>query len=129
MSNPDSTEAPTVVANFRLPAFSTIDSAIWFKRAEVQFCIKKVTSSATQADHVLAALPDALFPQIAQWLDSKGSSTIQYDDLKSFLLKKFSLTPERRAKAIFDLYQQPLVDQRPSDALNHLRALACLPPD
>ena len=123
------TEPPTVVANFRLPAFSTIDSTIWFKRAEVQFRIKKITSSTSQADHVLAAIPDALFPQISKWMDSKGSSAIQYEDLKKYLLKKFSLTPEQRVKSIFELYRRPLGDQRPSDALDQLRALARLPND
>ena len=125
----DSTEPTTVVANFRLPAFSTVDTAIWFRRAEVQFRIKKVKDSSTQADHVLAALPDAIFPQIAAWLDAHGTNAVKYEDLKAYLLKKFSLTPEQRVKSILSIAQQPLGDQRPSDALSELRSLARLPPD
>ena len=126
-TSPDA--APAVIANFRLPAFSTIDAAIWFRRAEVQFRLKNVRSPRTQADHVLAALPDALFPLMSQWLDSKGDDPIEYDELKSYLLRKFSLSPEQRVKNILELHQQPLGDQRPSDALTELRALARLPPD
>ena len=123
-----STSPPAVVANFKLPAFSTVDAAIWFKRAEIQFRLKNVKSSTTQADHVLAAVPDTLFPQIAQWLDNQGPDPIKYDALKTFLLKKFSPSPEQRVKQIFDICKQPLGDQRPSDALTELRSLARLPP-
>ena len=130
MSNPDtSSDTPTVVANFRLPPFSTVDASVWFRRAEVQFRLKGITRSTTQADHVQAALPDSIYPQVSQWLDGHGSTPIQYNALKAYLLKKFSLSPEQRVKAIFDIYQQPLGTQRPSDALSELRALARLPPD
>ena len=130
-SDADSSSSPDTapVVNFRLPAFSSIDAAIWFRRAEVQFRLKNVRNSHIQADHVLAALPDALFPQMAQWLDSKGDVPIEYNDLKAFLLRKFSLSPEQRVNSIFSLQQQPLGDQRPSDALTELRALSRLPPD
>ena len=126
-SSPDA--APAVVANFRLPTFSTVDAAIWFRRTEVQFRLKNIRSTKTQADHVLAALPDALFPLMAQWLDSKGNDPIEYEELKSYLLRKFSPSPEQRVKNILQLQQQPLGDQRPSDALTELRALARLPPN
>ena len=72
MSAPDSsdTEVQPIIANFRLPPFSCADTVIWFRRAEVQFRIKKISSQTSMANHVLAALPDALFPQLAEWLDS-----------------------------------------------------------
>ena len=133
MSDPDtSTPAATpsvVIAGLKLPAFSSTDAAIWFRRAEVQFRLKNVRSSRTQADHVLAALPDVLFPQLSVWLDDKGDDPVEYDDLKAFLLKKFSLSPEMRVQEIFNLAQRPLGDQRPSAALTEMRALARLPPD
>ena len=122
------TDIPAVQANFRLPTFSSVDSAIWFKRAEVQFRLKKVSSTTVQADYVLAAFPDSLFPQVAEWLDAKGTDPVTYDDLKAFLLKKFTLSPEQRARNILALINQPLGDQRPSQALAELRALARLPP-
>ena len=125
----DSSDPQPIIANFKLPAFSTIDAAVWFKRAEVQFRLKNVRNARTQADHVLAALPDVLFPQMSEWLDSKGDDPIEYNELKTHLLRKFSLSPEQRVKAIFEVSRQPLGDQRPSDALTEMRALARLPPD
>ena len=55
-----SADITAVLTNFRLPAFSSVDTNIWFKRAEIQFRLKKITSSTVQADHVLAALLNAL---------------------------------------------------------------------
>ena len=119
----------TIIANFRLPVFSTSDAALWFRRAEIQFRLKNIKSDTSKADHVLAAIPDALFPQMAQWLNDHDNQTVKYDELKVFLLKKFSLTPEQRAKHIMEITKQPLGDQRPSAALVELRALARLPPN
>ena len=82
---------PPAIHHLKLPTFSTVDVAIWFRCAEVQFRLKKITSSCTQADHVLAAIPDTLFPQMSAWLDAKGDDAVEYNDLKLFLLKKFSL--------------------------------------
>ena len=111
--------------HFKLPTFA----AVWFCRAEVQFKLKKITSSRTLADHVLAAIPDTLFPQMSTWLDSKGDDAIEYQDLKTFLLKKFSPSAEKRVQIILDLSNQPLGDQRPSEALAEMRSLCRLPPD
>ena len=135
MPDPDQTPTPadssatTLVANFRLPTFSSIDSSIWFRRAEVQFRLKRITSSSTKADHVLAAIPDTLFPQMSEWLDAQGDDALEYDELKQYLLQKFTLSPEKRVEALFSLSKQGLGDQRPSDALDDMRALARLPPD
>ena len=127
MADADSHTPDTIIANFRLPPFSTVDAALWFRRAEVQFRLKSIKSDTSKADHVLAAIPDSLFPQLAQWLNDHDDQTVKYDQLKAFLLKKFSLTPEQRVKHIMEIAKQPLGDQRPSAALAELRALARLP--
>ena len=103
--------SPASVLHFKLLTFSTVDTAIWFRRAEVQFRLRRVRSSHTQADHVLAAIPDTIFPQMSTWLDAKGDDMIEYQDLKAFLLQKFS-PAERRVQMILDLSNQPLGDQR-----------------
>ena len=90
---------PAAALHLKLPTFSTVDTAIWFHHAEVQFRLQRVTSSRTQADHVLAAIPDTIFPQMSTWLDA-----IEYQDLKAFLLQKFSPSAERRVQMILDLY-------------------------
>ena len=115
--------------HFELPTFASVDAAIWSRRAEVQFRLKKITSSRNQADHFLAAIPDTLFPQLSTWLDSKGDDAIEYQDLKTFLLKKFSPSAEKRVQIILDLSNKPLGDQRPSEALSEMRSFYRLPSD
>ena len=117
------------VHHFKLPTFSTVAAAIWFRRAEVQFRLKKITPSCTQADHILAAIPDTFFPQMSTRLEAKGDDAIEYPDLKTFLLKKFSPSAERRAQMILYLSNQLLGDQRPSEALTEMKSLCHLPPD
>ena len=84
--------------------------------------------STAQADHVLAALPDELFPRISEWLISKGDSAIGYNDLKNFLLQRFTPSATSRVTQLLQLAKQPFGDQRPSDALLEMKALARLPP-
>ena len=60
---------------------------------------------------------------------AKGDNAIEYQDFKVFLLQKFSPSAERHIQMILDLSNQPLVDQRPSDALTEMRSLCRLPPD
>lgn len=116
------------VAQFKLPTFSVLDAPTWFRRAEVQFRLKRLTSATIQADHVLASLPDDLFPRISEWLLSKGDGAIEYCDLKNFLLQRFTPSPASRVSQLLHLSKQPLGDQRPSEALLEMKALARLPP-
>ena len=127
----DSTSPAALPAafHFELPTFASVDAAIWFRRAEVQFRLKKITSSRNQADHVFAAIPDTLFPQISTWLDSKGDDAIEYQDLKTFLLKKFSPSAEKRVQIILDLPNKPLSNQRSSEVLAEMISFYRLPPD
>ena len=129
---PDSDTPPTspaaAAAPVKLPTFSVVDAPTWFRRAEVQFRLKRITSPTNQADHVLAALPDELFPRISEWLISKGDSAIEYTDLKNFLLQSFTPSAASRVTQLLQLAKQPLGDQKPSDALLEMKALARLPP-
>ena len=118
--------APAASAQVKLPTFSAIDAHTWFRRAEVQFRLKKLTSPTTKADHVLAALPEELFPRISEWLFSKGDAAIQYDDLKTYLLQRFTPSATSRVTQLLQLAKQPLGDQRSSDALLEIKVLARL---
>ena len=110
----------------RLPAFNTIDPAAWFLRAEIQFRLKKVASAETKADHVLASLGDDAFAQLAPWLRTRGAH-VEYEGLKVELMHRFSPSAEVRAERLLQLINQPLGDDRPSLALEAMRALATLP--
>lgn len=121
-------EPAAAAATVKLPPFSAIDAPTWFRRAEVQFRLKRVTSSTTQADHVLASLPEELFPRISEWLASQGDEAIKYSDLKAYLLHRFTPSAAARVTQLLQLSRQPLGDQRPSEALLEMKALARLPP-
>ena len=77
---------PPAIHPLKLLTFSTVNATIWFRRAEVRFRLKTITSSHTQADHILAVIPDTLFPQMSAWLDAKGwrRSRVQWPETISF---------------------------------------------
>ena len=121
------TDTPAVAALVHLPAFNPVNADTWFRRAEVQFRLKRVKQETAQADYVLAALPDETFELIAEWLDSKGEEAIRYGELKEALLQRFTPSAAARANRILQLARQPFGDQRPSDALLEMRALTRMP--
>ena len=125
MSSDDATPAAAASREVRLPPFSTIDPAAWFLRAEVQFRLKRVTSSETKADYVLASLADDVFAQLTPWLKTRGDE-ICYEDLKKELLTRFTASPEAKAERLLQLLNQPLGDERPSLALEGMRSLATI---
>ncbi|MPC27993.1 hypothetical protein E2C01_021186 [Portunus trituberculatus] len=45
-------------AQVKLPTFSVINAPTWFQWVEVQFRLKRITSSTTHADHIIASLPE-----------------------------------------------------------------------
>ena len=129
----DSPQTPTTLdqdnytasASLKLPTFSALDAPTWFKRVEVQFRINRIRDSR-KSDHVLAALPEEVFSQIASILDTDDD--IPYEDLKVFLLEKFTPSAASRASKIRALSLQPLGEQKPSAAWTEIFALAQLSP-
>ncbi|XP_063854589.1 uncharacterized protein LOC135096773 isoform X3 [Scylla paramamosain] len=78
---------PTVsTVTVKLSPFCASEAASWFRRAEVQFRLRKVTSPQTKADYVLEAIPETIFPRITAWLDNQDKDVI--DDLKQYLLQR-----------------------------------------
>lgn len=126
-SSPTGITAP--VKEIKLTPFCATDAPTWFKRAEVHFRLKAETSTTRKADHVLAAIPDDVFPLLSEWLDERGDTPIKYEDLKAHLLKEFVPAPEERACRLLRLTRQPLGDQRPSAAFKEMKALTRLPAD
>lgn len=126
-----STDALTAAStkDIHLPTFCPTDATTWFRRAEVQYRIRNITSESRKADFVLAALPDDVFSSLADWLDSLGDDTVLYTPLKQYLLKEFVPSPEERAERLMQLTKQPLGDQRSSTAFREMKSLTRLPPD
>ena len=87
---PDAEELLIHAVAVKLSPFSSSEAASWFRRAEVQFRLRKVTDPSTKADYVLEAIPEELFPCIAAWLDNQTKG-VDYEDLKTYLLQEFTL--------------------------------------
>ncbi|KAK8397537.1 hypothetical protein O3P69_004355 [Scylla paramamosain] len=79
-------------------------------------------------DHILASLPEELYPCISERPISKGDTAIEYSDLKTFLLQCFTPSAASPVTQLLQLSKQPLCDQRPSKALFEMKALARLSP-
>lgn len=111
--SPFSTQAPT-------------SCSIWFRRAEIQFRLRRISDPYTKADYVLEAMPEDIFTQISSWLDDFQVG-IKYDDLKSYLLREFTLTHSARAQKLLAFSKQPLGDRSTHTVWNEMQALARLP--
>ena len=127
-TSPDSSYTVATTKDVHLPPFCPTDAATWFRRAEVQFRLKNISSDSRKADFVLASLPDDVFSSLADYLDSLGSAPASYPDLKAHLLRDFVPTPEERAERLMQLTKQPLGDQRSSAAFREMKSLIRLPP-
>ena len=129
MDNQALTAFAAAAKDVRLPTFCATDAASWFARVEVEFRLKKETSDTRKADLVLSALPAETFPLITDWLAKRTEQDgeITYPALKKHLLQKFVATPEERADKILALARQPIGDQRPSVALQEMKALTRIP--
>lgn len=126
MSTESHTQLQVNAVAVRLPPFSTQEPVSWFRRAEIQLRLRKITDPQTKADYVLEAIPETLFPQISAWLDQQDD-VIQYDDLKAFLLKEYTLSTSDRAKRLLDMPHHPLGDRMPRQIWNEIQSLARLP--
>lgn len=113
-------------AAFRLPPFSTTDTLVWFRRAEIQFRLKKITVSYTKADYVLAALPDCVFTRLATWLNDQPDE-ISFEDLKKKLQQIYSPSTSERARRVLAMPGQALGDRTAQQVWDDITNLCRLP--
>lgn len=127
-SNPSTASSLSLALSVKLSPFCPGEATSWFRRAEIQFRLRKVTDPRTKADYVLEAIPEHLFPRVAAWLDNQDQSRdIDYESLKSYLLQEFTLTVSALAQRLLSLPQLPLGDTTAHAAWNEMQALAMLP--
>ena len=110
----------------KLPQFSTQEPVTWFRRAEIQFRLRKITDPRTKADYGLESVPDSVFVQIAAWLDQQQDEVL-YDDLRKYLLEEFTLSASARAQKLLSFPQQLLGDRTAHSIWNEMQSLARLP--
>lgn len=117
-------------ANLKLPPFSSTEPIIWFRRAEIQFRLKGVKKSSLKSDYVLETLPDTVFKRISSWLNNEPNE-VDYERLKSTLLKRFTTTPAERTQQILDMINDEHASRRgsqsPHESWEQLQSLLTLP--
>ena len=94
-TKPDAEELLIRAVAVKLSPFCSSEAASWFRRAEFQFRLRRVTDPRTKADYVLEAISEELFPCVAAWLDNQDMDAY-YEDLKSYLLQEFTLCQRPR---------------------------------
>lgn len=112
----------THAVSVKLPTFTSADPFTWFVRIEAQFRSKNISVSQTKSDFVLQALPEAVCNKISSFLRENPSS-IDYDELKAEVLKKYSMTSSERVQKVLELICHPLGDRKPSSAWEEISLL------
>ena len=93
----------------KLTPFCSKEAILWFRQAEVQFRLRRVTGPRTKADNVLQAISEEIFLRIASWLDNQEQD-VDYEELKSYLLQEFTLSVSGRTQRLLSLSQLSLED-------------------
>ena len=114
----NATAAVQVVAaaeRVNLPAFYEDKPATWFKRADSDFIVGKITKSRDKAAHVIVKLPRAIHDLVEDIDIDKEEDP--YAKIKERLTRTCGLTKSQRVAAFCDF--PPMGDKRPS--AHHLR--------
>ena len=90
------------VFNVRLPTLSPNQPLTWFRRAELNFHLKRITVRTTKVDYTIEVFPESVIQHSLPWLVTHLAE-IKYEDMKAMLLKKFYPTSSVRARRILDL--------------------------
>lgn len=105
----------------KMPPFWPEKPAIWFSQIEGQFCISRITDDQTKFHYVLSNL-DRQYASEVEDIIISPPATGKYDKLKSELIKRLSISKEKKLKQL--LQAEELGDRKPSQFLRHLQHLA-----
>lgn len=105
----------------RVPQFWPEEPALWFAQLEQQFLLSGVTSDQTKFAHLSTNL-DLAYAREVRDIITKPPATGKYEKLKTELIRRLSISHERRVKQL--LTYEELGDRRPSQFLRHLENLA-----
>lgn len=119
--------APSVASvAVKLPPLSIKAPGVWFRRAEAKFRLSGISSSITMADHTLSAMSEGTADLFQAWL-SEQPEELRYEDLKDYIMSRFSLPASERAQRALKLAEQPLGDSTARDRWEELQSLLILP--
>jgi hypothetical protein len=101
-------------ASVRLPPFWPNSPAAWFRSAEAQFMIKRVTSAIEKYYLVLGALGEAQVDLINNLMDEEPTEE-SYQKMKEALVASHTLTPFQMVDRIVNM--EPLNGRKPTELL------------
>lgn len=105
----------------RIPPFWPEKPTIWFSQIEAQFSMSRITDDLTKFNYVLSHL-DRQYSVEVEDVIIAPPDTGKYDKLKSELIKRLSVSKEKKVKQL--LQMEELGDRKPSQFLRHLQHLA-----
>lgn len=105
----------------KLPQFWPTNPDTWFIQAEAQFQAYRITKDETKYCLVITALPPEACDSIIDIL-SDPPATNRYDSLKTELIKRHSVSEEKRLESL--ITKTDIGDRRPSELLRSMKQLA-----
>lgn len=105
----------------KLPTFFRSDPALWFMQVEVTLRNSRITSEATKADIVIAALDFEAIACLKDILSQDPPCVNRYQAIKDRIISTFSESAEANLRKL--LKGQVQLDGKPSLVLNRLRNL------
>lgn len=123
---PPTEEATVAAVALKLPPFTLKSPQVWFQRAEVKFRLAKITDNVTKADHVLNSMTEPTIERITGWL-SRQDANLDYNTLKEYIIKRFSLPPAERAQHLLNMASIPIGDLTATECWDEIETLATRP--
>lgn len=121
-SNQDSAEEIRInrVA-VKIPPFWADEPELWFAQLEGQFALEGITQDETKYSYVLAHIETKHAKETKDLVTSPPPDN-RYEHIKKALVQRLSTSQEQRIRQLLE--HKEINDQRPSQFLRHLQALA-----
>jgi hypothetical protein len=115
------TTSETFRVGVRIPPFWPEKPTIWFSQIEGQFAMSRISDDTTKFYYVVSQLDRQYAVEVEDVITSPPS-TGKYNKLKTELIKRLSVSSERKVKQLLE--SEELGDRKPSQFLRHMRHLA-----
>lgn len=120
-NQPGDSEAQIFHVAVKPPPFWKTNPALWFHRLEAQFSLAKIACETTKFNHVVAAVDADVLISVSDIITNPPSHD-PYTELKKRLIQTHAESETANIRKL--LQGLELGDQRPSQLLSRMRALA-----